>query len=237
MREIRVPSVLRAEMNEAEYEVFKNTVEKKQKRLLKSLETFKPETRKWVVQFKWSKEELDIQSSYCNIPFRMEEKGDFTSTVATSGCAILIAKFFEKILVQRNNFFQNHYSVEELAKLAVENGYRGYKMENGVWKPTGMKHVFFDRFIPSLYGFEVERASSINCIFESLRECGFPVLLLANSIYKENPHNKDSHFVVVCGYDDQKETFLLFDPEYSKQIIVPYSQVIPAIRNAWIVYE
>lgn len=230
--------VLPADVSEEEYKIFKVAVEKKQKRLLKSIEKFTPHSRKWIIPFKWGIEDgMNVQSYYTDVPFRMESKGDTETTVATSGCAILIAKFLEICLRQRCGI-ERHYTIEELAELAVDNGYRGYREEEDhTWTPMGTKHVFFDRFIPSLYGFEVERAVSIESIFESLKECGLPVLLLSNTIYKEDPKNTDSHFVVVCGYDDQEQKFLLYDPEYPEQIEVPYSRVLPAIRNAWIVYE
>ena len=92
-----------------------------------------------------------------HVPFRMEEYGDTQNTVATSGCGILIAKFLERTYNSKLNV-----SVEELAKLAVMKGYRGYrKKEDGTYAPMGMKHVFFERFITSLYGFSSNRDKTV----------------------------------------------------------------------------
>ena len=39
---------------------------------------------------------MPLQSSLTEIPFRDESKGDKTSSVASSGCAIIVAKFLER---------------------------------------------------------------------------------------------------------------------------------------------
>lgn len=228
--------VLPANMPEAEYHLFMSQAEKRCKRLLKSIKEYKPLSRKWVIPLKWDKNVLGVQSQYTDIPFRMEECGDYTSTVATSGCGIGVAKFLELFLRQRNGV-EKKYSIAELAEMAIQQGYRGYQKREGIWEPTGMKHVFFDRFIPSVYGFEVERAASIESVLESLKECGFPVLLVSNKVYKNDPENGDSHFLIVCGYDEAKQKFLVFDFEYPEQIWIDFSRVLPAIRNAWLVFE
>lgn len=138
-------AVLAADIPKEEYEVFKVEVERKNKRLLESIKNWKPDQKQILINFDLRKIGIKNQSEYKGVPFRIEEY-DHKSTVASSGCAVLVAKFLEA-------FFEpgTYLSVEQLAKLAIDKGYRGYrKNADGTYTPTGCKHVFFDRFIPSL---------------------------------------------------------------------------------------
>lgn len=171
---------------------------------------------------------MKIQSAYVDVPFR-DERFDQKSTVASSGCAILIAKFLGLIFDRKYQ-----YSVEELAKEAVEKGYRGYKKVEDKYIPTGCKHVFFDRFVPSLYDLCVERVDSVQELFDGLMFYRIPVVLVRNSIYKNDPKNTDSYFLVIMGFDENEVIF--FDPEYSTFQRRPYETFVSAIRVAWQYY-
>lgn len=229
---LRTTLVLNADMSKEKYEVFLNEVSEKNKLLAESVKSFngKIKGKRYLHCIDFQKLDLKLQKEYTDIPFRNPEY-DSKSTVASSGCAIIIAKFIETVFDCIPKF-----SVEELAQLAVMKGYRGYKkQEDGTYIPTGCKHVFFDRFIPSLYDdLHVERASSIDQIFESLWEYKLPVLLVSNNIYKCDPKNIDSHFVVLLGYEEGKGV-TLFDPEQSNYYRKPFEEVIPALRVGWIV--
>lgn len=120
------------------YEELKKAWQEEAKSLQKSLESWKLEAWKELeggllyaatIETAELVESMPWQSSLTEIPFRDESKGDLTSTVASSGCAIVVAKFLEK-------YFDSDkcVSIELLAELAVDFGYRGYKsrmMEHG----------------------------------------------------------------------------------------------------------
>lgn len=231
--------VLSAEtMNEREADIFVCNAKKKRNRLMNSKAKFHPTCKKWIVKLSWDSDELKVQSEYSDVPLRDRRFGDERSTVATSGSAILVAKFLEIVLDQRKGT-EKKLSVAEISKLAVKYGYKEYEQkEDGGYVSTGTKDVFWDRFVPSLYGFEVERATTIESMMESMKACGFPVVLVDSKIYDQSiAEDADKHFVVICGYDEEEGYVLVFDPMYPEQICVEYERVIPAIENAWIFYE
>lgn len=88
---------------------------------------------------------LPIQQYYTEVPFRDEEKGDFVSTVASSGCAILIAKFIERYFALEKDML-----VSELARMAwnmVTEVIRRKLMvlgERWVWCTSGLTSSFQD---------------------------------------------------------------------------------------------
>lgn len=222
--------VLPADMPSYEYDEYKMKADRRNKELVESAKDFVLPNQQ-IRHCCTGIEGLIPQQCYRDVPFRMEEYGDNRSTVASSGCGILVAKFLERIFNNELNI-----SVEELAKLAVEKGYRGYRKEKeGSYTPMGMKHVFFERFIPSLYGYSVRRAKSVEELLAALWDYEFPVLLLTNKIYKGEENSKDSHFVVMVGYN-HKEVFV-YDPEHKGILYVQSYKVFPGLRAAWIVSD
>lgn len=171
---------------------------------------------------------MPVQSKLTKIPFRDESKGDKTSTVATSGCAIIVAKFLER-------YFDCDKSmkIRKLSEMAVELGYRGYKkQEDGTWKKMGMNHLWFDKFVPRFFGLKSQRISDINQIMSALDEKRVPVLLVRKSIYKQDPENTDSHFVCVLGMD--QHGYHLYDPELPELTRCEFERIHNAIRLGWI---
>lgn len=228
IRSRRNISVLEADMPTQQYEELKKEVEEKNRLLVESALRFSGKldtTYTHCINF----EDMDprLQFEYV-VPF-CDSQYERKSTIATAGSAILVAKFIEHV------FMCKEVSIEELAKLTVEKGYRGYqKQENGTYKSMGCKHLFFDRFLPSLYeDIEVERASDVSQLFDSLWEYKIPVLLVKNSIYKWDYDSEDSHFVALLGYDENGVK--LYDPDHIKYYYKPFNEVIPALRAAWIV--
>lgn len=224
--------LLPAQMPKDEYDRFIHHVNRCNERLIESARKFDSDVRDQVclsVDFK--RLGLKPQKEYDDIPFRMEECGDGKSTVASSGCAILIAKFLERFFRKEKCF-----SVEELTKATVSYGYRGYrKNPGGSYTPMGCKHVFFDRFVPALYEINVERADSWEKVMKSIWDNKITVLLVKNSVYKSEPENQDSHFVVLIGYDYKR--VILFDPEYNHLIKKSYDEIIPGLKAGWIFSE
>lgn len=213
-----------------EYDVFTKEIQEKSKRLQETAQKFKIEQLGDAFICEYADKFLNLhilpQGQYTDVPFRMEEY-DQKSTVASSGCAILVAKALGHV------FNGPSFSVKELATAAVEKGYRGYrKKEDGSWISMGCRHVIFDRFVPSLYGLNVERADSVYTIFEALKAGRIPVLLVSNKVYKDDPVSADSHFIVLLGYKQDKVT--VWDSEVAGTIEVPYDRVIPAIRVSWL---
>lgn len=230
LKEKVLRSTLPANIPKEEYDILQKEFADKAKKLTDSANNFKQKNRYPACHCLNPKAlGMEIQASYVNVPFR-DERFDQKSTVASSGCAILIAQFLGKIF---NSKYQ--YSVEELAAEAVKKGYRGYKKVEEKYVPMGCKHVFFDRFIPSLYkNISVKRATSVQELFDGLACYQMPVVLVKNSIYKDDPENTDSHFLVIMGFDEKMIT--VFDPEYSTLQKRPYSAIVPAIRIAWLYY-
>lgn len=229
MKEI-FAKVLSADMPPNEYDEYKMKADRRNKEFVESTKNFVLPNQQ-IRHCCTGIGDLMPQQFYTDVPFRMEEYGDNRSTVASSGCGILIAKFLERIFNNELNI-----SVEELAELAVKKGYRGYRKEKeGSYIPMGIKPVFFERFIPSLYGYSVKRAKSVEELIEAIGDYNFPVLLLSNKIYKGKANSKDSHFVVMVGYN-HKEVFV-YDPEYKKILYVQSYMVFPGLRAAWIVSD
>lgn len=171
---------------------------------------------------------MPVQSKLIKIPFRDETKGDTTSTVASSGCAIIVAKFLER-------YFDcdKAMKIRKLAEMAVELGYRGYKkQEDGTWKKMGMNHLWFDKFVPRFFGLKSQRIADINEMVVALQEGRVPVLLVKNSIYKQDPENTDSHFVCVLGMD--QHGYHLYDPELPELTRCEFERIHNAIRLGWI---
>ena len=171
---------------------------------------------------------MPVQRSLTGIRFRDESKGDKTSTVATSGCAIIVAKFLER-------YFDcdKAMKIRKLSEMAVELGYRGYKkQEDGTWKKMGMNHLWFDKFVPRFFGLKSQRIADINEMVVALQEGRVPVLLVKNSIYKQDPENTDSHFVCVLGMD--QHGYHLYDPELPELTRCEFERIHNAIRLGWI---
>ena len=171
---------------------------------------------------------MPVQRSLTGIRFRDESKGDKTSTVATSGCAIIVAKFLER-------YFDcdKAMKIRKLSEMAVELGYRGYKkQEDGTWRKMGMNHLWFDKFVPRFFGLKSQRISDINQIMSALDEKIVPVLLVRNSVYKQNPENTDSHFVCVLGMD--QHGYHIYDPELPELARCEFERIHNAIRLGWI---
>ena len=172
---------------------------------------------------------MPLQSSLTEIPFRDESKGDLTSTVASSGCAIIVARFLERYFDS-----DKRVSIEQLAKMAVELGYRGYKkQEDGTWRKMGMSHIWFDKFVPRYFTLKSKRVSDLAQVLEALKTRKVPVLLVKNSVYKQDSKNTDSHFVCLLGID--KHGYHLYDPESSKIVRCEFERIHKSIRIGWII--
>ena len=171
---------------------------------------------------------MPVQRSLTGIRFRDESKGDKTSTVATSGCAIIVAKFLERYFDCDKSM-----NIRKLSEMAVELGYRGYKkQEDGTWKKMGMNHLWFDKFVPRFFGLKSQRISDINQIMSALDEKRVPVLLVRKSVYKQDPENADSHFVCVMGVD--QHGYHIYDPELPELARCEFERIHNAIRLGWI---
>ena len=155
------------------YEELKKAWQEEAKSLQKSLESWKLEAWKELeggllyaatIETAELVESMPWQSSLTEIPFRDESKGDLTSTVASSGCAIVVAKFLEQ-------YFDSDkcVSIELLAELAVDFGYRGYKkQDDGTWRKMGMNHLWFDKFVPRCFTLKSKRVSDVAQVLEAL---------------------------------------------------------------------
>lgn len=219
---------LKADMPEKEYEVFQQKVLRKKECLLASIKYFRAIHKN--IENVDMNTEFDVQSRYTDVPFRDESKGDFESTVASSGCALLVAKFI-------GQFFNctNSLTIPEMAECAVKLGYRGYKHEeDGSWTKTGMKHVFFDRFVPRFYEILSTRISDILDVTMAVCQNKLPVLLVKDSIYNDRPESKESRFIAIIGFNDDEHSYLVYDPGCSHIRTVPYVKVNKAIRSGWV---
>lgn len=170
---------------------------------------------------------MPVQSSLTEIPFRDESKGDTTSTVASSGCAIIVTKFLECYFECDKNL-----KIAQIAKMAVEYGYRGYKLVDGVWKKMGMTHIWFDKFVPRFFGLKSQRISDIIGVIGALQKGRVPVLLVRNSIYKQEPKNTNLYFVCVLGID--QHGYHLYDPEIPELTCCEFERIHEAVRLGWI---
>lgn len=213
------------------YEELKEAWQEEEKSLRKSIEkcekpkgllyTASPETAELVKY-------MPVQSSLTQIPFRDESKGDTSSTIASSGCAILITKFLER-------YFDcdKKMKIKKLAEIAVEFGYRGYqKQSDGTWKKMGMTHIWFDKFVPRFFWLKSQRIADINEVIGALQEGRVPVLLVKNSIYKQDPNNSDSHFVCVLGMD--QHGYHIYDPELPELTRCEFEKIHNSVRLGWI---
>lgn len=225
--------MLQASVGPDIYEELKKAWQKEANSLPKSLEEWKEPEGGLLYAATTETAELvksmPVQSSLTEIPFRDESKGDFTSTVASSGCAIIVAKFLERYFDS-----DKRVSIELLAKMAVDLGYRGYKkQEDGTWRKMGMSHIWFDKFVPRYFNLKSKRVSDIKQVLEAIKTRKVPVLLVKNSVYKQEPENKDSHFVCLLGID--KHGYHLYDPESSKIVRCEFERIHKSIRIGWII--
>ena len=231
IEKIMKKELLQAKMDKKNYEELNIALREQENNLLESLKDWrKPqdnlETSPDIIEHVAG---LPIQQDYTEVPFREEEKGDFVSTVASSGCAILIAKFIERYFALEKDML-----VSELARMAVKYGYRGYKKEaDGTWRKMGMMHIWFDKFVPRFYNLKSARLEIIKDVEKALLAGELPVLLVKNSVYKNDPENADSHFVVVLGFT--KEGYQLYDPEKVEVITYEFEKLHQAIRTGWII--
>lgn len=229
--EIMKKELLQAKVDSVIYEELKASWREEQANLLESLKDWKQPLEELdassdIVELIAG---LPIQQFYTEVPFRDESKGDFVSTVASSGCAILVAKFIERYFLSEKDML-----VSELARMAVEYGYRGYKREqDGTWRKMGMMHIWFDKFVPRWYNLKSSRLESVNGIKEALLEGKLPVLLVKNSIYSQNPENTESHFVAIVGFE--KEGYQLYDPKITFISTFNFERVHKALRAGWII--
>lgn len=225
--------LLRASVAPDVYEELKKAWQEEANSLQKSLEEWKKPEGGLLYAATTETAELvksmPVQSTLTEIPFRDERKGDTTSTVASSGCAIVVAKFLERYFE-----CEKRISIELLAKLAVDFGYRGYKkQEDGTWRKMGMNHLWFDKFVPRYYTLKSQRVSDVTQVLEAIKTRRMPVLLVKNSVYKQEPENKDSHFVCLMGID--KHGYHIYDPESSKIVRCEFERIHKSIRIGWII--
>lgn len=229
--EIMQKELLQAKVDPVIYEKLKTAWREEQNNLLESLKDWKQpqdnlEASSDIIELV---DGLPIQQYYTEVPFRDESKDDFASTVASSGCAILIAKFIERYFL-----FEKDMLVSELARMAVEYGYRGYKKEaDGTWRKMGMRHIWFDKFVPRFYKLKSKRLESAYEIEKALLAGALPVLLVKNSIYKKESENVESHFVAVLGFT--KEGYQLYEPEKVSVITYEFERLHQALRIGWII--
>ncbi len=214
-----------------DYEIYKKEVETAQADLQASLANFKPLSGHYEnVDITKS---YDTQGRYESIPFRDESKGDFTSTVASSGCGLLVTTFIDYFFCIPMGF-----DVPKLAKKGVELGYRGYKkMADGTWKKMGLLHAWFDRFVPSYTGLKSTMLHSINEVNEAILNQNLAILLVRCSIYNDTPESTESHFVAIVGSDDDEGVYYLYDPNYENICTVPYYKVNKAVRKGWVLSD
>lgn len=219
----------------SEYAIYAGFTQKQNGRLRESIENFKAPRSQVNHCTEFGQRGLKPQEEYADVPFRME-KYDSEGTVATAGSAIIIAKFLEQMYRCKVTA-----SIEELAELAVEKGYRGYKREpDGKYISKGCKHIFWERFVSSLYGLETKRALSIRDMLNGLWEHKLSVILLSEKEVEAGDNKKEdgeseSRFVLLTGYDPKGITF--FDPLVCMSVHKEYSEFLPFIRSAWIISE
>lgn len=97
----------------------------------------------------------------------------------------------------------------------------------------GMNHLWFDKFVPRCFTLKSKRVSDVAQVLEALKTREVPVLLVKNSVYKQDPENTDSHFVCVLGID--KHGYHLYDPEHSQIIRCEFERIHKSIRIGWII--
>ena len=213
-----------------EYEIYKKEVETAQAELQVSIYSFKP-LNGYYENVDFSKV-YDTQENYPDVPFRDESKGDFASTVASSGCGLLVTKFVDYFFCIPRGF-----DVPTFAKKAVELGYRGYKkMADGTWKKMELLHAWFDWFIPSYNGLTSKMIHNINEVNEAILNQNLAILLVKRSVY-DNPESPESHCVVIVGSDDNEGSYYLYDPNYEEIRDVPFYRVNNAVRKGWILSD
>lgn len=236
--------VVSAYIPASEYSIYAGFTRKQNERLRESIKKFKAPKDQVNHCTDFGRKGLRPQDEYANVPFRMEEY-DSESTVATAGSAIIIAKFLEQMYR-----CQVTASIDELAELAVEKGYRGYKREpDGKYLSKGCKHIFWEKFVSSLYGLETKRALSIKDMLNGLWDRKLSVILLSDKEVDESKKEEvkeeenaeqekvepKSRFVLMTGYDPKGITF--FDPVLCRMVHREYSEVLPFMRSAWIISE
>ena len=214
-----------------EYEGYREEVETAQQDLEASIPSFNPLQGHYEnVDFGRN---YETQSSYPDVPFRDESKGDFTSTVASSGCGLLVTRFIDYFFCIPDGF-----DVPTFAEKGVELGYRGYKqLPDGKWKKMGLLHAWFDRFVPSYNGLKCRMLHNINEVNKAIFDQSLPVLLVRCSVNNDSPESTESHFVAVVGSDNDEGVYYLYDPKYDKIREVPYYKVNNAVRKGWIFSE
>lgn len=228
--------ILGADIPREEYLKMQEENARKSKKLQQTAKRWLEEGKAKVIDNRVDYKGIPIQGSMrCEmIPFRMLEFGDGKSTVKSSGCGLLTGCFMAE-------YFQLEVrpKIEEIAEAAVELNYRGYKKiknEQGEiigYIPSGLKHIFWERFVPSLYGVTTKRCEDITEIFKAVEEGNLPILHVMNSVYKGEKDSRDAHFLAAVGTTETG--FLLYDSEYLGYIERPFDVVLPAIRNAWVV--
>lgn len=228
-QEIMEYEPLAAQIAPSIYDQLKKTWQREAKALADSLQSWERPQKQSIISTKTIEKvkSMPLQSSLTEVPFRDEEKGDTTSTVATSGCAIVVAKFLER-------YFDcdKDKSIAQIAEIAVKLGYRGYKLIDGTWKKMGMSHIWFDKFVPRYYALKSKRISNINEILK-INANSVPVLLVKNSVYKNDEKNSDSHFVCVIGVDTNG--YILYDPERDEPVNCEFERIHKAIRIGWVI--
>ncbi len=236
--------VVSAYIPTTEYAIYAGFTRKQNERLRESIAKFEAPTNQVNHCTEFGRKGLKPQEEYANVPFRIE-KYDSEGTVETAGSAIIIAKFLEQMYK-----CEVTASIEELAGLAVEKGYRGYQRDlDGKYISKGCKHIFWEKFISSLYGLETKRALSIRDMLNGLWDRKLSVILLSEKEVEEtkkeevkseeNTEKKEaepaSRFVVMTGYDPTGITF--FDPVVCRAVHRKYSEILPFMRSAWIISE
>lgn len=217
-------NLLSADMSEEEYLLY----EQKRNSLVSSIQDFEPPLK--------SIRNVDIRMVYdslpCyqDVPLRDESKGDLSSTVASSGGALLVAEFIGQYF--GCNF---EYDIPDMAKKVTSLGYIGYNHNsNGSWENIGIKPVFFDEFVPRFYGLDSESMVNINDITFGIWYAGLPVLLIRDSIYKGREDSTDTRFIIIVGYEKSKKQYLVYDPNYCFIKNVPYDTINNSIYNGWV---
>lgn len=229
--EIMQKELLQAKVDSVIYEQLKTSWREEQNSLLESLKDWRrpQDNLEASIDIIELVDRLPIQQYYTEVPFRDESKDDFVSTVASSGCAILIAKFIERYFLSEKDML-----ISELAEMALEYGYRGYKKKaDETWQKVGMIHIWFDKFVPRFYKLKSKRLETVYEIEKALLAGELPVVLVKNAVYKEDPNNDSSHFVAVLGFT--KEGYQLYDPEKISVISYEFEKLHKALRMGWII--
>lgn len=232
--------VVSAYIPESEYGIYVGFTKKKQERFMESIKNFKAPNNLVNHCIDLGRIGLKPQEEYGDVPFR-DEKYDSSSTVATAGSAIIIAKFLEQTFG-----CEEKLSIEELAELAVAKGYRGYKIgKDGTYESNGCKHIFWEKFISSLYGLESKRALSVRDMLNGLWDYKLSVILLSEGreVEKKAEDVKaaecaekaetGSRFVLMTGFNRSGITF--FDPVVCRAVHKNYTEILPYMRAAWII--